>query len=166
MKKCLLYLVAAALFTFTLSFSTSCSGDSEINERVAELWILIAEGELLSSSDHTTASWAPFMAALENAKSVVTHDSPTLEALKAAITNLKSTLLALVSKDMVREDLLTAITVSDVWENDGYTDASWTAFRGALDAAKRAYNDSGSTVDALDAALKNLLSTFDSLVKA
>jgi Xaa-Pro aminopeptidase len=165
MKKIMLATLAGLFAAAILHFATSCD-KVENGGRLTELWVLIAEGELLVPSHYTASSWAPFSAALDNAKSVAAGTAPTLAIIENAITELRKAMHELVNMEKAGENLATAIAVAEAWSNDGYTTASWSAFQNALTAAKGVNSNAASTIDQLDVALQNLQKAFEALAKA
>lgn len=165
MKKIMLIALAGlTVLGATLTGATSC--DKVTNgEALTELWVLVAEGELLSADNYTTVSWTPFAAALSAAKRVAGSGNPSLQDINAVTTNLRNTMAGLVSRDLLRGKLQTAIAVSEAWQNDGYTEASWNSFQEALATAKKIYAASDARPDELDKVLNELLAAFDSLSK-
>lgn len=166
MKKIVFFVACAALAATILTLVEACTGDSEIDHRLARLWVSIAEGELKVRTDHTTASWTPFATALEDAKSVASSSSPTLTAINTAITTLEQAMAGLVNTVVARQNLSTAISVSEAWKNNGYTTASWDAFQSALADARTVRDNAEASADRLDTALKKLMASFNGLVTA
>ncbi len=166
MKKIVSLALAASLLFSAASFVASCGHKIEHRPQITELWVLIAECEMLSPAGHTSASWAPFAAALSHAKSVAGSTSPGAALITAATGELRTAKANLVTGAKVREDLGTAINIASNWPNSGYTAASWAALQNAITAARGAYGNPASTADQLDAALQNLFVAFDSLAKA
>jgi hypothetical protein len=96
MKKLLFFVLAGAVALSAALAATSCKKLENAGE-LAELWVLIAEGELLNESHYTAESWAPFATALAEAERVAGSHAPTLEELRTAIANLHAAMNALVT---------------------------------------------------------------------
>ena len=136
-------------------------------EAKAALTDAITAAKALKEADYTAESWATFPAEITAAEAVVAKEDATLADVTAATTALTDAVDALVTKKAAAEaELATTIKAAEalVAEQGNYTNASWSRFVAALEAAKNLAED--ATVDDINSLITALKDAQDKLVEA
>lgn len=133
----------------------------------------IANASALNQSDYSSEAWAGFESALNNAKSwkekidedqnkkyQVAENEVKQQNINDAATSLNTAIL-----NLKKEDLNTAIAVAEKITNDNYTDASWTAFETAVNAAKELQAKEDVIVAEIEDAINAINTAKDALEK-
>ena len=131
----------------------------------------VAAADLLSESDYTTESWAPFATALAAAKTVLADASADQDAVDSAASDLSFAQTSLATKPVVSKDALAAAIAAAEAAVAGktagdYTAASWAAFQAALNTAKSVNSAASSSQADVDAAAAALLAATAALEPA
>ncbi len=122
------------------------------------------EMKSLDKDDYTDASWKALEDALASAETVADNASASQTDVDAAQAALQSAQSGLVKKGD-KTELNKAIESAKGLKESDYTAESWKAFQQALNAAEAVANDSNATQSDVDAALKDLQSAQNGLVK-
>ena len=133
----------------------------------------IATAETLNQDEYSTEAWTNVEAALNNAKSwkekinadqnkkyQVAENQVTQKNIDDAAASLNTAIL-----NLKKEDLQKAITVAEAVTKDDYTDASWTAFETAVNAAKELQTKEDVTVAEIEDAIGAVSAAKDALEK-
>ncbi|MBT1180382.1 InlB B-repeat-containing protein, partial [Bifidobacterium vespertilionis] len=128
-----------------------------------------AAGEL-TESDYTAESWEAFASALRNASTVLADDKAVQADVDGALWRLVAARDALVKAEQPapvdKTGLQAAVDEAGKLVESEYTAESWESFARALDMARTVLADPNATADDVAAALRQLATARDALVKA
>ena len=131
---------------------------------------LCDQADALKSDDYTADSWAEFLLALREAKSVLGDETVTQDVVNQAVTDLQVAIEALVKNDpepgdVDKSGLQNLYNQYKDTKPDGYTESSWLDFAAALDKAEKVLKDEKATVGDVQAAVAELEKAYKSLEK-
>jgi hypothetical protein len=113
----------------------------------------VDEAQGLSEADFTSASWAPFAAALDAARDVLADAGAGDTAIAQAMSALGTARSGLVSVAVLRQ----AVALAETLRQEDYTAESWTPFARALADARTVLADGEATRTRIDEAATGLL---------
>lgn len=121
-----------------------------------------------ANDGYTEGSWNVFQGALADAKAVLEDENATQDAVDAALkalTDADASLTKGETPNVNKADLQAKFEELKDKANDGYTDESWNAFQGALDAAKVILEKEDATQDEVTDAYNALVKADEALTK-
>ena len=131
---------------------------------------LCDQADALKSDDYTADSWAEFLLALREAKSVLGDETVTQDVVNQAVTDLQVAIEALVKNDpepgdVDKSGLQNLYNQYKDIKADGYTKDSWTAFDKARTEAEKVLTNEKATQAEIDAAKAALQAAYEGLAK-
>ncbi|MDR3264207.1 MAG: right-handed parallel beta-helix repeat-containing protein [Clostridiales bacterium] len=119
----------------------------------------------LIEADYTAESLSDYLAIIQAAQDVYDDSAATVSQLDTATDSLTNAQDVLVTKISVAQAaLLDALNAIPALTNTDYTNDSWTAYRTVIEAAQAVYDDAGSTLAQLEAAIDALDGAQDVLI--
>ncbi|MBE6902133.1 MAG: hypothetical protein E7478_06630 [Ruminococcaceae bacterium] len=118
---------------------------------------LINECDQLEKDDYTTGSWTSYEAALKSAEAILDYTSADTDMLKNALDNLNAAKNGLImgvtsaTKDTLKE----LITISKKFDEQEYSTSSWKKFKKAVDAMQACLDNTETSINEANAAIKD-----------
>ncbi len=117
---------------------------------------LIQECESIKKEEYTSGSWAAYEAALKTAKTISEYTNADTDMLKNALNGLNS------AKNDLKKGVSTAtkkvlndlITISKTYKEENYSTASWKKFQKAVAALTEAVNNTETSIENANLAIK------------
>jgi len=124
------------------------------------LQTLVDSAKALVEKEYTTDSWANLQRALGEAEGVLADENAMQKEVDEALNNLKTTIDALVKKNINKTALQNLVNMVEGLNKDKYIKSTWNKFKKALNDAKEGLGNEDATQEEVEAAYNNLLKSY------